>query len=202
MSGSEVNSNCATREKSGMKLKLLPIVALFVVGWMIAFAPLSHGQISCHPSPGWTRFAKAPQVNQNHIFCGELKGDRPKGFHSRPGGINPVTVTSAKVTQPANNQGIYGIQWIYAGTNKSKFSTMFPDRCSQGQVLTSIRYAAANPVQCPAGAPNWAWCGLNQPPSLPVDRQKAYCLANNNQPFVIAGASLDNGNINTAFPLR
>ncbi len=180
-------------------LKYMVFLAFVVIGWGLAFVAPAHSQVRCASLSHWTRFAQPPQVNQMHIFCGEVKRDRPVGFHSRPNGNTPNTVTNLQITQPANAQGLYGIRWSpRTKPAASKFSTMFPDRCSRDQVLQSILYAASHPTPCPSGAPNWAWCGTNSP----TPATTAYCQANNRTPFVIAGASLDNGNINTAFPLR
>lgn len=186
-----------------MKTKPFSILLAFLTTALILFACSSaKAQDICNPDPGWTNFANPPQVNQTHIFCGEFKNNQPKGFHSRPNGINPSTVKAVKVTQSPNSQGLYGIEWTYSGTSVSKFSTIYPDRCSQSQVLNSVRYAEANRVQCPASAPNWAWCGKNQPNSVPSADKNLYCQSNDGTRFTIAGATLNNGNINTAFPLR
>ena len=182
------------------QLSLISISILAIA--IILFTTSAKAQVSCGSSSGWTNFSNNPQVNQAHIFCGQLDNNRPKGFHSRPNGINPATVKAVRITQSANAQGIYGIQWTYVNTNASKSSTMYPDRCTQTQVLNSIRYAGTHQNQCPANAPNWSWCGKNRPDPLSSSDQNLYCNTNNGQLFTIAGASLNNGNINTAFPLR
>lgn len=130
--------------------------------------------VNCDRLPHWSNFASGPQVNQPHIFCGEFSNGRPKGFHSRPGGTNPRTVARFQVTQPPNRRGIYGVRWSHgADPSREKFSTMFPDRCSQAQVLESIRYAARNQISCPGGAPDWAWCGYNRPGNRSTSAQAA-----------------------------
>jgi len=170
------------------------VAAVFCAVTLLTLCP-AVAQINCAALPQWS--ATAPPVNQVHIFCGEWNGG-PKGFHSRPGGLNPATVTNFTVNQPANTQGIYSGIWEYVGhPGVTKFSTMFPDACSQSQVLQSILYAAAHPIACPAGAPFWAWCGNN----APLGGGGIYCNSANGTVFVIAGASLANGNVNTAFPL-
>ncbi|HEY0095324.1 MAG TPA: EndoU domain-containing protein, partial [Archangium sp.] len=164
---------------------------------MCLSAASAQAQVNCTTLAHWS--ATAPPVNQIHIFCGEWDGTRPKGFHSRPGGLDPVTVGTFAITQPANAQGIYGASWSYAAhPTPSKYSTMFPDTCSTAQVLNSIAYAALNPTACPSTAPTWAWCG----PSRPSGGNAAnYCSSANGTVFTIAGASLGNGNVNTAFPV-
>lgn len=177
-------------------LKLLAI-AFLVFGAIVVFTNPSLTQISCSNLNHWSR--TNPPVNQPHIFCGEWSQNRPKGFHSRPGGVNPPTVGTFRITQSANSQGIYGGTWNYDGrSSPTKFSTMFPDRCTQTQVLNSIIYAATHQRRCPANAPSWAWCGTN----APTANASNYCQGSDNRLFTIAGASFSDGKINTAFPLR
>lgn len=157
--------------------------------------------INCGSSSHWVTAYNQQQVNHAHIFCGEVNREgRVVGFHARPRGQNPSTVREFRVTQSVNNQGIYGGEWSHTSGGGRKFSTMFPDRCTAEQVINSIAYAQANRVQCPSGAPNWAWCGLN----APTDRsqQTRFCTANNGSSYQIAGATNRDGKINTGFPLR
>lgn len=158
--------------------------------------------IDCHSSPRWVTAYNDLQVNHTHIFCGEVnRRGRLVGFHSRPQGENPNTVRQFRTTQSVNSRGIYGGEWTYAGSgNPSKFSTMFPDRCTRSQVVNSIAYAQANQVRCPSGSPDWAWCGLNAP-SGETDRGR-FCTADDGRNFTIAGATNRDGRINTGFPLR
>jgi hypothetical protein len=170
----------------------------------LAFAcavPLqAEAQINCANLGRWS--ATVPPVNQIHIFCGEWNANtrRPSGFHSRPGGLNPATVTNFGITQAPNAQGIYGGTWTYAGApaHNPKFSTMFPDSCSQAQVLESILHALMNPTACPPGSPNWWRCGSSGPGG-----GNQHCSGTNDAVFTIAlGVDQANGNVNTAFPLR
>lgn len=65
--------------------------------------------------------------------------NRPAGFHSRPAGDIPATVGALKIIQKPDAKGLYGVRWSYAGhPHREKFSPVFPDTCSQGQVLKSI----------------------------------------------------------------
>jgi hypothetical protein len=176
------------------------ITALMILGTILLFSPPSEAQINCRTLSHWS--ATNPAINQTHVFCGEWNSrrDRAVGFHSRPQGKNPSTVTNFITTQAPNQQGIYGGQWNYVGQSKMKFSTMFPNRCTRSQVLNSIVYAAKHPSSCPANAPSWANCGLNKPASS----QGNYCQALDGSRFPIAFAKLRNqpNKINTAFPLR
>jgi hypothetical protein len=166
------------------------------------FAGASEVAVDCTKLTRWTKHPKPPQVNQVHVFCGEWKQNAPGGFHSRPGGLDPDSVTRFTISQPANAKGIYGGSWSYTGhPRSSKFSTMFPDACSMPQVLNSIAYAATHPTRCPANAPHWAVCGPNRPTST-AQGTSPFCAANDGTIFLIAIAKLSNGHVNTAFPLQ
>ncbi|MEM1426855.1 MAG: EndoU domain-containing protein [Cyanobacteria bacterium P01_H01_bin.130] len=174
------------------------VAAAVLICWVVLALPVAARGAGCNGLSHWSRFGSGPQVNQAHVFCGEFSNGRPKGFHSRPGGRNPGTIASLQVTQSPNRQGVYGIRWSHTGNpQRAKFSTMFPDRCSTGQVLNSVRYAAGNRYQCPSGAPSWAWCG----PSAPASGGD-YCRGTDGARFTVAGAFTRRNDINTAFPLR
>jgi len=185
--------------RSGLVVVLAAVVAAAI--GMPAGQSAVPKAINCDRLPHWSNMASGAQVNQQHIFCGEFDNGRPKGFHSRPGGSNPHTIARVSVTQAPNNRGIYSVRWSHVeNPARDKFSTMFPDRCSQAQVMESIRYAAANRVSCPSGAPDWAWCGYNRPGTGDSNR---FCQADDGRRFVIAGAFIRGRNrVNTAFPLR
>ena len=156
--------------------------------------------VNCKKMPHW-KSINGTKINQTHIFCGEWdsRKNRPKGFHSRPGGKNPGSVGSLETSDRADRDGIYGVRWSYAGEGGSdKFSTMFPDRCSADQVLASVSHAANNTSKCPNGAPRWAWCGW----SAPRDGGDQYCTGAGGKGFTVAGATLNDGRINTAFPIK
>ncbi len=95
--------------------------------------------------------AGPPVVKSQHIFCGEINGQgRATGFHSRPDGHNPATVTGTGAPQPVGPAGIYNLfnfDITQGGVTAVKaISTMFPDACSQADVLAAIRNALANGV--------------------------------------------------------
>jgi Bacterial EndoU nuclease len=180
----------------------LCLLAMAILHCMSFGAGASEVAVDCTELPRWTKRPKPPQVNQTHVFCGEWKHNAPGGFHSRPGGLDPKSVTAFTITQTANAKGIYGGSWSYTGHPQSaKFSTMFPDTCSMSQVLNSIVYAATHPTRCPLNAPHWAVCGPNRPTST-IQDSDPFCAANDGTIFLIAMAKLSNGRVNTAFPLR
>jgi Bacterial EndoU nuclease len=184
---------------SVMSIICLGITAMAFLSCLPSFASAGQVGVDCAALAQWTGH---PPVNQVHVFCGEWKHDMPRGFHSRPGGLDPETVVRFMITQPANAQGIYGGSWSYAGQPyPPKFSTMFPDACSMQQVLNSIVYAARHRTRCPPNAPRWAACGPNRPPSA-AQHAGSFCDANDGTGFMIAIARLRNGHVNSAFPLR
>jgi hypothetical protein len=176
------------------------VLGVLAVAAVLAGADDARAQINCAALPQWS--ATVPPVNQTHVYCGEwdAANQRPKGYHSRPGGQNPAGIVVLQ-TNPANAQGVYSITWEFiAHPGRSKFSTMFPDACTQAQVLTSIVYAANHPAPaCPPGAPAWATCGPSRPNAPPY---AAYCSGANATALTIAFALLPNGNVNTAFPVQ
>ncbi|MCP5242785.1 EndoU domain-containing protein [Nitrosomonas sp.] len=177
-------------------------IAAIVLLWLLAAFP-ARAQIDCDTLQHWSAIDNNLSINQKHVFCGEWDRNRPKGFHSRPDGINPDTIATFTVQDKANAAGVYTGRWSHKdGPKKNKFSSMFPDNCSARQVLNSIAHAAAHPSQCPAGAPDWTQCGFNQPrvTQSAVENSEKYC-SQNNRLFTIGFAPPRNGRINTAFPL-
>ncbi|MBB4284542.1 EndoU domain-containing protein [Roseospira goensis] len=117
----------------------------------VAAAPAS-AQVACNPLPGPQ--GANPSVDAAHIFCGEINaGGHAVGFHSRPGGQNPVTVNHTNNTQATGTPGVYNIRQFNIfppgqpqNARVKAVSTMFPDHCSQANVLAAIRNAQANPA--------------------------------------------------------
>lgn len=174
------------------------LIVTVLVGCILLAGPVA-SEMNCAGLSHWS--ATSPPVNQQHVFCGEwnARKNRPAGFHARPGGETPTTVGALKMTQRPNAQGLYGVRWSYAGhSGREKFSSMFPDTCTDDQILKSIVYAAKHPQSCPDGAPRWAKCGANKPAS----GGQGYCEAWDQTFFTIAFATLRNsGSVNTAFPI-
>ena len=183
---------------------LLRFCLLIVGGAVLPGSAFAQAEVTCPADPHWS--ATTPPINIQHVFCGEVDGNRAKGFHSRPDGINPASVANVKITQEPNESGVYGATVTLVnpdGSNPSKFSTMFPDSCHQAEVEKSILHAFDNPVACPTGAPHWASCGFNRPEGRSAG---GYCIGRSKEArFYIAFATLRHGvnagNINTAFPL-
>lgn len=166
--------------------------------------PLSAlADIDCATLPHWVTLKNGLQMNQKHVFCGEWKDNRPKGFHSRPGGVNPITVKAFTVQDFPDTTGVYSGKWSYTNAaGRRKFSSMFPDNCSTEQVLNSISHASAYPERnCPEGSPRWVKCGKNRPGSDTKEKLSGYCTYNE-EFFLIGFAAPKDNKINTAFPIR
>lgn len=179
---------------------------LKVILYLLMLTPTSvFAQIDCASLPHWATLNNGLQINQQHIFCGEWSHNRPKGFHSRPGGNNPSTVAHLTVQSKPNAAGIYTSRWSYKNhSDKNKFSSMFPDHCTLSQVLNSISYATANSsTKCPSGSPDWTQCGKNKPENKSAanqDENLQYC-SKDGKFFTIGFAPAKQGKINTAFPI-
>ncbi len=171
--------------------------AAFGVLAFCALALVSIGQASAQVAcPAGSVNHGGVTLNETHIFCGEYSSNKVKGFHSRPGGVNPTTVSNVTVTVQPDARGIYEITFSMNG--KSKSSTMFPDSCSKDQVVKSVLYAYANKANNSACV--WGECGPNRPDPKPTDgTETQYCNADNDALFNI---SLGKPYVNTAFPNR
>lgn len=88
-----------------------------------------------------------PPVAAQHIFCGEVRRDgRAVGFHSRPGGVNPATVSGTTTVRPdPRRPGIYNLSRFriteQGRSGIKSLSTMFPDHCDAPAVVAAIQHA-------------------------------------------------------------
>ena len=133
-----------------------------------------------------------PAINVRHIFCGEFRG-RPDGYHSEA--VFPTPLVVGVTGRREGPQGIYNATILFANGQR-KFSTLYPRACTAEQIIRSIRFAVAQPVQPKPGT----WGDLA--PSAPAGATLAdgYCLGNDGRPFTIRYALLRRGDVNTAFP--
>lgn len=191
------------RKQNGRRI-LSGLCGAIIAGLLLSgvFPPSAQAQVDCNALPHWVALENGLQMNQKHVFCGEWDRNRPKGFHARPEGVNPTTVTEFTVQDKANAAGVYTGRWSYKGhPGRNKFSSMFPDGCSVKQVLNSIAHAADHQHKCPAGAPDWTLCGFNQPDVAAGEMESGKYCSVSHQRFAIGFAPPKNGRINTAFPL-
>jgi len=80
-----------------------------------------------------------PLINLTHIFAGEInRRGKPVGFHSRPGGEDPLGSGIVRVVDRTNRAGVYtAVVWI-GRRRRTKFSTFFPDRLTRPRVIEAI----------------------------------------------------------------
>lgn len=129
----------------------------------------------------WSR--TSPAVNESHIFFGEVnKRGKPVGFHSRPGGRDPQGARVVRIVDRPNRRGVYTAEVeIRNGEGRwlRKRSTFFPDQMDRAAVLAAVLNAYqgrttgnADKFRGPSG-----------------------------KGFTIEGWLLDDGRINTAYPV-
>lgn len=182
-------------------IRLQMILGMMMITLLIFIIPTQAAGINCDTLPHWSR--GTTQVNLHHIFCGEKnRSGKAVGYHANPGGNTPSTFVSVRTKGTPNAAGLATWQQItlnLAGSNLVKpLSTMFPNSCTQDQVIKSIVYASQNATGSCA-SPSWAKCGPSAPSS---GNRSSYCLGKNNSVFTIATATPRNNKINTGFPIR
>jgi hypothetical protein len=120
----------------------LLFLALLVSGSLIGGGDLLRGpeQANDYRTRVWSD--TQPAINLTHIFAGEInRRGRPVGFHSRPGGMDPLGSGIVRVIDRPNRVGVYtALVWI-GRRGRTKFSTFFPDRWTRSQVIEAILLA-------------------------------------------------------------
>ncbi|VUD67490.1 hypothetical protein TDB9533_03819 [Thalassocella blandensis] len=179
-------------------------VAIFIVLSVILmlFASTARAEgINCSELAQWSN--TNPQVNLHHIFCGEInKKGNAVGYHANPEGNKPSTYRARdeKKDDGPNSQGVkqwFSISLNIAGVTKVKgMSSIFPDHCTQTQVVNSIVYASENNTGSCSDS-SWAVCG----PSAPTNKDSSYCIGADKTLLTIATSPKQNNRINTGFPL-
>ena len=79
------------------------------------FPPSAQAQVDCDALPHWVALENGLQMNQKHVFCGEWDRNRPKGFHARPEGVNPTTVTEFTVQDKKIRFGMVAVKNVGEG---------------------------------------------------------------------------------------
>ncbi|MEQ5776232.1 EndoU domain-containing protein [Thalassospira sp. NFXS8] len=190
--------------------RVLTGTAMLLAVLLVCAGNKAQAQVAC---PGQGHSSGTYSINLEHVFCGEVNAkNRFVGFHSRPGAVNPATISAVNVTPGSENaNGIYDatVFWNSARvgaanpSNPSKFSTLFPDDCSQTQIEETITYAADHlEAACPAGAPGWTKCGYNRPEPLPVADAGKYCVGKDASLRFSVAMAISGTAINTAFPIN
>ena len=124
-----------------------------------------------------------PAINLVHVFEGQInRRGKPTGFHSRPGGVDPAGARVARIVSRENELGVYVAEVeIRSGSGRwlRKTSTFYPDGMSREEVVAAILHAW--------GQRRDLGGGKFQGPS--------------GEGFTIEGYTLEEGGINTAYPL-
>jgi len=123
-----------------------------------------------------------PAINLHHVFAGEInRKDKPVGYHSRPGGQDPDGAKLVKIRDKPNRAGVYTaiIAISDDGNWKEKFSSFFPDKMSQQEVVDAVLNAYRNSS----------------------DKKKQPWQGPSGLGFDIQGYTMSRGDINTAFPV-
>jgi len=174
---------------------------LLTAAILITFSPFNASSkgIDCDTLAPWS--TGEPQVNLHHVFCGEInKKGRAVGYHANPQGNTPSTYVKHLSGDAKNSAGVYvwdNISLKIDGKEVRKsLSSMFPEHCSQTQIVASIQYSSAHSTSC--SSPRWASCGASAPTNSNTPSQ--YCLGADNNTFTIATA-LSHNKINTGFPI-
>lgn len=175
--------------KGGRRAGLLAAMALALAFAAVAGDGSADGPDCRDPRFHWS--ASEPKVNLRHVFCGELRDGRPKGFHSvrlR----DSASLVRAIERRRDERGGVWSAVVVFAN-GRRKLSTFFPDHCTVEQLLRSIDYAVA---QSFGRHREWGEVG----PSAPYRGAETFCLDNDGAPFEIRFGVLADGRVNTAFP--
>jgi hypothetical protein len=141
--------------------------------------------------------ATSPRVNLTHIFQGGVnRRDKPVGFHSRPGGRDPAEARVVRVLRPPNRFGVYEALVEIAPPAGSaderwlvKRSTFYPDRLDRAAVLAAILNAFQH-REAGGGAGGDGGAGADYRFRGPSGLG-----------FTVEGYLLDDGSVNTAYPI-
>lgn len=171
-----------------MKRTLLSLAGL-LLGLAIYHLAPEEGRYQEAPAPAAVPSADRewsdtdPAINLEHVFEGQInRRGRPVGFHSRPGGQDPEGARVARIVSRPNRLGVYIAEVeIRSGSGRwlRKTSTFYPDSMSRDEVVAAILHAweerrdlGGDKFQGPSG-----------------------------KGFTIEGYTLDDGGINTAYPI-
>jgi hypothetical protein len=163
-------------------------------GWLLGAVVIAFALIALRPecsAAGGERKDKAytawsatsPAINETHLFEGYInRKDDPVGFHSRPGGRDPGKARVVTITEAANKVGVYTAKVEIRGSGRrwlSKQSTFFPDNMTRKEVVQAVLHAYHH-----ASSKN----------SIKFSGPSG-------KGFTIQGYLLQDGKINTAFPV-
>jgi len=165
-----------------MKRSLLSLVGLLLGLAVYYLAPGMFGERQPVAVPASDR-GTGPAINVEHIFEGQInRRGKPVGFHSRPGGEDPEGARMVRRVSGPNGAGVYIAEVeIRNGSGRwlKKTSTFYPDRLSRDQVVAAILHAWEDRRELGGGR----------------------FQGDSGEGFTIEGYTLDDGGINTAYPV-
>lgn len=164
--------------------KRVPFIAFLVAVFLIISSiPPAEARRHQAEDSGVQWSLTTPPVSETHIFEGEInRRGKAVGFHSRPGGRDPVNARVCAVTDGPNRRGVYSAQVEIrkpGGPWLRKRSTFFPDDMNRAEVIQAILHAYHNRSR-------------EDGPKFSGPSGKG---------FTIEGYLLPDARINTAFPL-
>lgn len=165
-----------------MKRTLLSLVGLLLGLAVYYLAPEMLGERQPVAVPT-ADLATGPAINLEHIFEGQInRRGKPVGFHSRPGGEDPEGARMVRRVSGPNAAGVYIAEVeIRNGSDRwlKKTSTFYPDRLGRDEVVAAILHAWEDRRDLGGGK----------------------FQGDSGEGFMIEGYTLDDGGINTAYPL-
>jgi hypothetical protein len=176
-------------ERTKARLRAAAAVTLVAALAMAAASSRSHDRA---PAIAIEWSATTPRVNETHIFQGGVnRRGKPVGFHSRQNGRDPAQARVVRVLRPPNRYGVYeALVEIapYPGADAGwvrKRSTFYPDTLGRAVVVAAIVNAYQH-RQRDSGGGDGGGERFRGPSGLG---------------FTIEGYLLDDGSINTAYPI-
>jgi hypothetical protein len=165
-------------------MKLLRYVPILLVTLSIA------AQAQSFDCQGPRFRGEGPQINEVHIFCGEIRYGKDEGYHSEL--VHSPLVAGVENVRPVGKLGVYEgqVHFTNGGVHRSTF---FPRTCSLHQIESSIRYAVSHPFFGNRG--DWSYG-----PSAPLEGGAAYCVGDDGRALGLQFAVTERGGVNTAFP--
>ena len=129
-----------------MKTLLFVSAALVLFTFVEAVDPNNFQCTKSSPTSGNIFSDGSPQVNMIHIFCGQIIKGKATGFHSHPGGTDPVCAKATEQVKAPNSNKDYaeyntinvlnGNEWVKKGPRPTSF---WPTSLSIPDIVTTIQ---------------------------------------------------------------
>jgi len=129
-----------------MKTLVFVSAALVLFTFVEAVDPKNFQCTKSSPTGGNIFSDGSPKVNMIHIFCGQIIKGKATGFHSHPGGTDPVCAKATDLVKAPNSDKDYadyntinvlnGNEWVKKGPRPTSF---WPTSLSIPDVVTTIQ---------------------------------------------------------------